>query len=375
MKARLLFVSRKWPPAIGGMETYSVDLAESLSDHFQVTQLVLPGRPDGSPPRFGSYMWFLLRASAHVLLKGRLYDHLVLGDLILFPVGMISRVVAPRQTRAVVLYGLDLVYQRRKGFLPRIYGAYFSAFRRSQGIFRVKAAISNYTRSLADQAGITDVLLALPCLPDSELTRAAPNATFSLEDSAGKGARILYFGRLVQRKGADWFASEVLPSLPASTTFIVVGAPTDAEYSDRLKARPQVQYEGKASNIKLAALIREADIVVMPNIQSPGSDDAEGFGLVAVEAASMGAILVAARLQGITDAVIEGKTGQLVSPGDAPEWVRTINRLLQEPSTDKLRRRQLASQVCRDTFSRERLGLAFKTFLTARPEPKSEEPR
>lgn len=355
------------------METYSVDLANALSDHFCVTRLVLPGRPNGAPPRLTSYVWFMLRAIAHTLLKGHRYDHLVLGDLILFPVGIISRLIVPRQSRSVILYGLDLVYQRRRGLLPRAYGAYLSAFRLSQNIFSVKAAISNYTRSLADQAGISNVLLALPCLPDSELTRTAPDASPPSEQLPENGPRILYFGRLVQRKGADWFATEVLPKLPASTVFLVVGAPTDAGYADRLLARPQVWYEGKVSNAKLAALIRGSDVVVMPNIQTPESEDAEGFGLVALEAAAMGAILVAARLQGITDAVIDGKTGSLASPGDAPEWVATITRLLEESPSDKMRRRQIASQACRDTFSRERLGLTFKTFLTAPAGAGSEE--
>src|SRR6478736_1889736 len=62
MKPRLLLVSRKWPPAVGGMETYSVELDETLLERFDVQRLVLPGGADGRPPGLPGYAAFLIRA-------------------------------------------------------------------------------------------------------------------------------------------------------------------------------------------------------------------------------------------------------------------------------------------------------------------------
>ena len=367
MKERLLFISRKWPPAVGGMESYSVSLAESLKPHFEVSLLVLPGRPDGRPPGLLAYALFLLRATGHVLLHARKYRHLVLGDLVLFPTAVVSRLLAQTQSRSVVLYGLDLVYQRRSGLLPKLYGGFFSLFSAVQGLFTTKVAISSYTRQLAFEAGLSEVQVITPCLPESPLTAASPDASLLPEEFAASKRRILYFGRLVPRKGAEWFAREVLPALPEDATFFVVGAPTDPAYHQRLIGHPRVRYLGRQPNDVLASLIAHADLVVMPNIPTPDAVDAEGFGLVAVEAASLGAILVAARLQGIVDAVVDGKTGILVTAVDAEAWRETVVALLRESGEQRQARRELAASTCRKDYSLDKLGSSFTSLLLSNP--------
>jgi phosphatidylinositol alpha-1,6-mannosyltransferase len=60
----------------------------------------------------------------------------------------------------------------------------------------------------------------------------------------------------------------------------------------------------------------------MPNITVPG--DVEGFGIVALEAGSCGLPVVASNIQGLRDAVINGKTGYLVEEGDVDGFVGRI---------------------------------------------------
>ena len=48
---RVMFITRKWPPAVGGMETWSVRLAEELARIGPVEVVALPGRADRRPPR------------------------------------------------------------------------------------------------------------------------------------------------------------------------------------------------------------------------------------------------------------------------------------------------------------------------------------
>ena len=68
----------------------------------------------------------------------------------------------------------------------------------------------------------------------------------------------------------------------------------------------------------------------MPNVHVP--NDIEGFGLVAIEAASCGATVVAADLDGISDAVIDGMNGYLVPAGDASAYASIITRELAKRS-------------------------------------------
>ncbi len=39
----ILFITRKWPPAVGGMETYSVKLSQALQKLSTVEVMALPG--------------------------------------------------------------------------------------------------------------------------------------------------------------------------------------------------------------------------------------------------------------------------------------------------------------------------------------------
>ena len=77
------------------METYSVELAASLSEHFDVRRWVLDGNEDGSPPGLLRYAWFLASAMAFCLWRGRGFDRVVFTDLILFPAAVCHWLVAP----------------------------------------------------------------------------------------------------------------------------------------------------------------------------------------------------------------------------------------------------------------------------------------
>jgi phosphatidylinositol alpha-1,6-mannosyltransferase len=56
-------------------------------------------------------------------------------------------------------------------------------------------------------------------------------------------------------------------------------------------------------------------------------NDIEGFGIVILEAGSCGLPVVASNLQGIKDAVIDGKTGCLVNEGDVDGFLKQIKSM------------------------------------------------
>lgn len=366
VKPKLLFISRKWTPAIGGMETYSVELAAALESHFDVTKLVLPGRSDGRPPSLPAYGLFVLKTILYCLLRGRRFGYVVFGDLLLFPAAVCCRMVRRDQRRAVVVYGLDLVYGKRRGLLPRCYSAYFAAFRSCQRLYSRVIAISNHTATLASAAGLNAVTVVKPSLPETPLTTARETETDLPASFVDARRKILQFGRLVPRKGALWFAQQVLPGLPGDVEFFVAGSAHGYAQLDELQGCDRTTCLGPVSPETLAALIRKADIVVMPNVLLPeGSQDVEGFGLVAIETSSLGGLLVASRLQGIADAVLDGITGLLVEPGNAEAWHRAVTDLMEESTTQQLERRETARTQTRLNYSRNRMGEEFVKCLTA----------
>jgi glycosyltransferase involved in cell wall biosynthesis len=346
-KQRLLFISRKWPPAIGGMETYSVELAASLRERFEVDTLVLPGKPSGSPPGLLSYGAFVLKALFQCLTRGRRYPFLVLGDPLLFPAALVHCLVARSSRRFVVVYGLDLVYGTRPGLLPFLYSLY----------------VSRYTAELARGVGLHNVVVIHPSLPDSPLTRARDSLDDVTPLFTGFARVVLCFGRLVPRKGAIWFAQHVLPKLPADVGLIVAGPATKPDQVALLQSLSRVNYIGSVPAATLSALIRAADVVAMPNIRTPGAADVEGFGLVAIETSSLGGRLLASRLDGISDAVIDGVTGVLVEPGDSEAWAEAVEKSLLALSTESPDHRNEVAIATRAAYSRTVQAEAFYNLL------------
>jgi glycosyltransferase involved in cell wall biosynthesis len=85
---------------------------------------------------------------------------------------------------------------------------------------------------------------------------------------------------------------------------------------------------GRISDEEREQLLHGSDLFVQPNIEVPG--DMEGFGLVTIEAALRGLPVVAADLEGIKDAVVDGETGWLLPTGDAAAWAATVTSELAD---------------------------------------------
>jgi phosphatidylinositol alpha-1,6-mannosyltransferase len=205
--------------------------------------------------------------------------------------------------------------------------------------------VSNETKRIVQQAfpgtnplvifnGVTDGFYA-PERRDAQYEAVA--AAIGMPAAELKHYKILHTnGRLVRRKGVLWFVDEVLPQLVAErpVLYVVSGTGKDQEVIEAAIAdrglQKQVRLLGRVSDDLLRSLYNVADIFVMPNI--PVANDMEGFGLVALEAASCGTTVLASKLEGIQDAIIDGHNGLLVEPLDAPAYVRVILRELQHPT-------------------------------------------
>jgi glycosyltransferase involved in cell wall biosynthesis len=195
-------------------------------------------------------------------------------------------------------------------------------------------AISAATSRVAEDFGVpTDrlhvVRLGIPQPSSIQRMEAAPavRAMIGAEPSA---TTILTLGRLVRRKGVRWFVDEVLPRLPATVHYVVAGSGPEFDAVHRSAAshglEDRVHLLGQVDDATRDLLLAGADVFVQPNIPIPG--DMEGFGLVTIEAALRGTPVVAADLEGIKDAVIDGRTGMLLPPGDADAWALRVRELV-----------------------------------------------
>jgi phosphatidylinositol alpha-1,6-mannosyltransferase len=283
-------------------------------------------------------VWFFPYALARVALTAHRYDVIHLGDALLSAAGFLPRVLL-RKPVAISVHGLDLTFPNK------LYQAYLKAFLRGAAF----VANSESTRRLAEARGLRPVRTITIGVPDEYF--ALPRvARLDDEFERRRAGRVvlLTVGRLVRRKGVAWFVRHVLPQLDG-VLYVVVGVGPEREAI--LQAAREAGTSnalwliGKVSQPRLLELLSLDGIFVMPNIEVSG--DVEGFGIVAIEAAASGMPVVAARLEGIPDAIADGHNGTLVESGNAAEFVDALRGLVAD-ATERARKGQRGRAYTRE---------------------------
>jgi len=128
-----------------------------------------------------------------------------------------------------------------------------------------------------------------------------------------------------------------VPRLSKDITYIIAGEGKEAaeilSTIHKHNLQDRVYCLGRVSDKEKELLLCTADVFIQPNIQVAG--DMEGFGLVVLEAAMHGLVVIASRLEGLKDAICEGQNGLLVDPGNAREYKEIIESVLGNPSERK----------------------------------------
>jgi glycosyltransferase involved in cell wall biosynthesis len=92
-----------------------------------------------------------------------------------------------------------------------------------------------------------------------------------------------------------------------------------------------VRFHGLMTRAEVAELLQTVDVVVAPSVPSRDGRR-EGIPVALMEALACSVPVVASRLSGIPELVIDGETGLLTPPGDDAALARAIRRLYEDPS-------------------------------------------
>lgn len=170
----------------------------------------------------------------------------------------------------------------------------------------------------------------------------------------------LYVGRLTKDKGIlDLVVAfdQFWLTNPASLLMIVgpdeeqLGAHIRAM---KLKADAAIRIPGPTTTPE--DYIAAADVVCLPSYR-------EGLGMVLIEAAAMGIPVMASRIYGISDAVVDGETGLLHTPASVEDIHQTMQRLSSDPALRQRLGNQALQRARRD-FSQETVTAALLDFYT-----------
>jgi phosphatidylinositol alpha-1,6-mannosyltransferase len=162
--------------------------------------------------------------------------------------------------------------------------------------------------------------------PASAEARAAARARFALDADR---PLVLGVSRLVPRKGFD-VVIDAVRALP-DVQLAIAGAGRDrARLERRAGGDPRVRFLGRVPDEDLPALYACADVFAMCCRERWLGLEAEGFGIVFLEAAACAVPSVAGRSGGSHEAVVDGETGYVVAPRDVVAVREAIGRLVRD---------------------------------------------
>src|SRR3989338_465111 len=206
------------------------------------------------------------------------------------------------------------------------------------------AANSEFTKEKIFEYGVRpqDVAVVYPC-PNMRLFRkVTPQEIDALKNKYNlRGKKIiLTAGRLVERKGHDVVLGalhKLKESVPEAHYVIIGEGPMEGVIKQMIKTlelEDSVTLIGDVSDYDLAAWYESCDVFIMISRQLK-NEDAEGFGIVYLEANMFGKPVIAGKSGGVAEAVLDNETGILVEPTDQHEIISAIEKLLKNPEEAK----------------------------------------
>jgi glycosyltransferase involved in cell wall biosynthesis len=330
IKPRVLFITRCYPPAVGGMERFAKDLHDALAKETDQVTLSWGG---SKKALIFVLPYFFIKSCLIVARNNIEVIHAQDGVVSIFAT-LVGKLF--KKPVVVVIHGLDATYSNGLyQYLIR------HSLKRSERIICISQAAKdevvkrgiNSRNVVVIPLGMTDELF------DKTILKKQINEV--VHDLPENPKILLSVGRLVKRKGIVWFLNNVMPEIikkESSSILVVCGKGPEKEEIEKaiksLKISKNVRLIVSVTDEQLKILYNSADCFVMPNI--PVAGDMEGFGRVLLEAALCELPVVASDLEGIKEAITNNKNGILCTPEDSQAHSRTIIGILRDKSGAKL---------------------------------------
>ncbi len=208
-----------------------------------------------------------------------------------------------------------------------------------------RTALESAAAVIAVSAGMRDDLLGCyPAVP-ADRVRVIHNGIDTREYTPDPGTDVLkrygvdperplvlYVGRVTRQKGLPVLLRAAARLDPGIQLMLCAGQPDTAELAAEVTWLVQDLREARSGVIWLSGMLARAEVIqllshatafVCPSLYEP-------LGIVNLEAMACGTAVVASRVGGIPEVVIDGQTGLLVPPGDPAALADAVNALVRD---------------------------------------------
>jgi colanic acid/amylovoran biosynthesis glycosyltransferase len=148
--------------------------------------------------------------------------------------------------------------------------------------------------------------------------------------------KILHVARLTEKKGTTFLLDAIKQMGDSAIKLTIAG---DGELENTLKHQAaelgilnQIDFLGFVPYHEIQTLMQTHQVLCVPSVTATDGD-AEGLGMVFLEAAACGLPIIATQHGGIPEAVIDGETGYLVRERDSEALANALNQIRLQPET------------------------------------------
>jgi glycosyltransferase involved in cell wall biosynthesis len=190
-------------------------------------------------------------------------------------------------------------------------------------------AVSQVVRHRAIQLGIPpDKVKVLHIGVDIEAFMPGP------VPSSSRPNRILFIGRLVEKKGCDVLirAVQKLTGRVPDVEVVIIGEGPLRASCEMLAANLEVnaKFTGALSSPEIASYLGSSAVLCVPSITSRNGD-AEGLPIVLLEAQACGVPVITSAKGAISEALVDEVTGFGFPEGDSKALAEQLERILKDP--------------------------------------------
>lgn len=227
----------------------------------------------------------------------------------------------------VSFHGQDAAPDRKAGLslTDRLYRRRLSRLHQRADAF---LTVTHHMRDVLIKQGFPPQKIRVhPLGIDTDYFSAAPGVT--------REPVVLFVGRLVEKKGCRFLidAMEVVQRRHPDVQLVIIGDGPLRASLEQAAARHRVKaaFLGRQPKPIVREWMNRAQVFCVPSIVTE-SGDREGFGVVFVEAQSMGTPVVSFASGGIPEAVAGGETGILCRERDVAGLAEALSTLLEDAS-------------------------------------------
>ena len=258
-----------------------------------------------------------------------------------------------------IMYRIPYIVSLRGGDVPGFRPYDFKTFHKLIGPF-LRLIWKHASAVIANSNGLRDLALAfdprfeIPIIPNGvDLAKyAVPQRDWSYP-------RLLSVGRIVRQKGLDLGLQALSQLRDLDWSWSIAGDGPQLEnlktLANELGIAERVHFLGWQSREELTKCYQEANLFLFPSRH-------EGMPNAMLEAMSTGLPVIATRIAGNEELVVEGETGFLVPAENVDELRQSLRRILLDPNLRK--RMGLASrQRVEQNYSWKNAALQYKNRL------------